>query len=438
MAPVTESPAEALVPSPGNPPEGYPASGFLQNRDFGKINKNEYNIDLSLQVLDTSTIDAFVKARERWMTVITGDIEDVNVTEALLNVTGMTGVVPETHVMIDACGNPLPELIDDVHFCALEATIDGAGWMDVQWPNAKYYYNIMAIVYPVLLRDDGKVISGNIIFDTCDATNMMNLGLWDDFILKAMGTVLGTMPLAINTKTALVNGTNYVGGYGNDIWSSWGCSGNPPLAYDVYRVPANPTESPTESPSSSPSLSSSPSVSQSPSTSHSPSVSPSQSPTESPAASPTASPTTASPTESPTESPTASPTASPTTASPTESPTESPTASTTASPTTASPTESPTESPTASPTSKWAEIRTTMRSPVWDDCLKNELLSRGKKDSGGMDEERCGGGPCFGGGWPDGGLGIDSPYQGSKLSKLSVALFHDLGYEVNYDGMYLL
>ena len=210
--PVTESPAEALVPSPGNPPEGYPASGFLQNRDFGKINKNEYNIDLSLQVLDTSTIDAFVKARERWMTVITGDIEDVNVTEALLNVTGMTGVVPETHVMIDACGNPLPELIDDVHFCALEATIDGAGWMDVQWPNAKYYYNIMAIVYPEWLRDDGKVISGNIIFDTCDATNMMNLGLWDDFILKAMGTVLGTMPLAINTNTALVNGTNYVGG----------------------------------------------------------------------------------------------------------------------------------------------------------------------------------------------------------------------------------
>jgi hypothetical protein len=344
---VTESPAEALVPSPGNPPEGYPASGFLQNRDFGKINKNEYNIDLSLQVLDTSTIDAFVKARERWMTVITGDIEDVNVTEALLNVTGMTGVVPETHVMIDACGNPLPALIDDVHFCALETTIDGAGWVDAYNIIGNHYYNIMAIVYPEWLRDDGKVISGSIIFDTCDATNMMNLGLWDDFILKAMGTVLGTMPLAINTNKALVNGTNYVGGYGNDIWSSWGCSGNPPLAYDVYRVPANSTVNWTP--------------------------------------------------------------------------------------------EVYYGSPEVPPTKDWtAPIRTTVRSPVWGDCLKNELLSRGKKDSGGIDGERCGDVPCSWANDMNGGLGIDSPYQGSKLSKLSVALFHDLGYEVNYDGMYLL
>ncbi len=176
-----------LVPSPGNPPEGYTAAGFLQNCDYGDIDRNKYNIDLSIQVLNPSTIEAFVKASKRWTKVITGDVPDSNVTEALLTVN-----LPD--IFVNVCGNQLPRVIDDVHICTVEGKIDGAGTTLF----GGFRYNIVAFVLPGIVQIDTKkdsyqkLVTGNIVFDSCDAARLIKMGIWEDFVLKDMGIVIGT------------------------------------------------------------------------------------------------------------------------------------------------------------------------------------------------------------------------------------------------------
>lgn len=222
-----------LVPSPGDPPQGYTADGFLQNCDFGKIDPKKYNIDLSLQVHNPATIGAFVKARERWMKVITGDVPDSNVTEALLQVNETEG-----SLLIDACANLLPSVIDDVHICALEASIDEGG----EDLCGNFRLNIIAFVYPGMFRKDGHktLVNGNIIFDTCDAPRLIKSGLWEDFVLKAMGTVIGGTELRYdlaNLTSGVKGEWDYIGKYGNQVWRDWGCSGKPPMKDILYSLP---------------------------------------------------------------------------------------------------------------------------------------------------------------------------------------------------------
>ena len=125
--------SKALVPSPG-----LLWYQYLQNKDFGTIDPTKYDIDLSLQVVNQATTDAFVRARNRWMKVITGDVLDINVGDIL---DSLPGEVVESDV--DFCDNPLPEVIDDVHICGTEVEIDGKG----------IFGNIIGYFSPGLSRD---------------------------------------------------------------------------------------------------------------------------------------------------------------------------------------------------------------------------------------------------------------------------------------------
>jgi hypothetical protein len=138
-------------------------------------------------VLNPATIEAFVKARKRWTKVITGDVPDSNVTEALLTVN-----LPD--IFVNACGNQLPRVIDDVHICAVEGKIDGAGMTRF----GGFRFNIVAFVLPGIVQIDTEkdsyrtLVTGNIVFDSCDAARLIKMGIWVDFVLKVMGTVIGT------------------------------------------------------------------------------------------------------------------------------------------------------------------------------------------------------------------------------------------------------
>ena len=112
-------------------------------------------------MLNLAIIEAFVKARKRWMKVITGDVPDSNVTEALLAVN-----LSATDILVNACGNHLPRVIDDVHICAVEGEIDGAG----RTLFGSFVHNIVAFVFPGIVQSDTEkdsyrtLVTGNIAF----------------------------------------------------------------------------------------------------------------------------------------------------------------------------------------------------------------------------------------------------------------------------------
>ncbi len=188
-------------------------------------------------MLNLATIEAFVKARKRWTKVITGDVPDSNVTEALLAVN-----LSATDILVNACGNQLPRVIDDVHICAVEGEIDGAGATLF----GSFVHNIVAFVLPGIVQSDTEkdsyrtLVTGNIVFDSCDAARLIKMGIWEDFVLKAMGTVIGTSILG---PANLANETTgeYIGKHGNEVWNDWGCSGKPPVKFSIFPAFENKT-----------------------------------------------------------------------------------------------------------------------------------------------------------------------------------------------------
>lgn len=196
------SKAAALVPSPG-------LYQYLQNEDYGIIDRKKFKIDLSLQVISPEVTDAFLLARNKYMTVITGDIEDVNVAAILKG-------DPE-YPRFNRCDNPLPEVIDDLYICGSESPIDGAGTSAG---------NIFATVYfPTLLP------TGNIVLDPYDLPTFIQNGLLNTMIMDYVGDII--LFLRLNEKLTDVIDVaefKYIGKYGNKVWQDdWKCLGTPPL-----------------------------------------------------------------------------------------------------------------------------------------------------------------------------------------------------------------
>lgn len=106
--------ASELVPSPDV--ECFDGYVCLQNKYYGKADKKKFNLDLSIEMDSTLNSDkyraAYSDAHCRWTNVITGDSNPA---------------VDSSLIPPDAwyCSNPLPPLIDDLHICAFDWTIDG-------------------------------------------------------------------------------------------------------------------------------------------------------------------------------------------------------------------------------------------------------------------------------------------------------------------------
>ena len=116
--PVTPRPEQSspintvnFVPAPSCPND---TNYCLRNSDFNSVDTSRYNIDMSLEVSTLSNTDAFIKARERWMQMIIGDLPPV---------ASSSISVPSSW----CSGNTYPRTIDDVHICGKDGPIDGAG-----------------------------------------------------------------------------------------------------------------------------------------------------------------------------------------------------------------------------------------------------------------------------------------------------------------------
>ena len=111
MSSVLMQPANKMSSKVGKGTKLVPFPGFLQNDNYGAIDHDRYNIDLAFGVANLATVDAFGRARDRWMKVITGDLPNVD-----------TSLVGTSTVLCHP-----PDVVDDLHVCILELDINVHG-----------------------------------------------------------------------------------------------------------------------------------------------------------------------------------------------------------------------------------------------------------------------------------------------------------------------
>ena len=214
-APTTAPPTtEAPVPAPTNaPPSGLVAApsciggGYtcLQNSDFGVVGPADWGMDLQLEVLDSNSVGAYVSARAKWRSVITGNLVSIS----------------SSGLMGDPCSNAYPAIIDDIHICGRDVPIDGAG-------------AVLGRAGPTYLRtSDGTSISGFMEFDVADVATLIASGSWEAVILHEMGHVIGIGTLW-DYNNLVDNNLNYLGPNAQNVWSNtWGCTSSaPPVETD--------------------------------------------------------------------------------------------------------------------------------------------------------------------------------------------------------------
>jgi hypothetical protein len=137
---------------------------IVKNEDIDGVG---YDIYLDLVSIPAADAVFFTNARERWQTIITGDL--VNVENA-------------TSLSVSS-GCRLPAVIDDVYICAAYKRIDGRG-------------GLVGIAGPTFLRPaDLLTITGEMQFDRSDIGDLKAGSTFNTVILHEMGHILGTSHL---------------------------------------------------------------------------------------------------------------------------------------------------------------------------------------------------------------------------------------------------
>ena len=158
-----------LIPSPGvctvSDPNNLGAIyTCLRNEDWGVEDDTKWNIDFSIETVDPTYADAYVKARQRWMKVIPGNLEKI---------IGRDEICRDFDIC-DPCSNNFPHVIDDLHICAQDIYIGEGG--------------VLGVGQPGLARDtDGTVYAGYMAFDSADIPMLIQNGIYDSLVEHEMG-----------------------------------------------------------------------------------------------------------------------------------------------------------------------------------------------------------------------------------------------------------
>lgn len=131
-----------------------------QNGSWGVNDQSKWKMDVVIESLPGGVPQAYNAAREKWMSLITGDLPAVS----------GSGITNQ-----DDCAMPYPATIDDLHICAVDKEIDGL-------------YGVLGSAGPTNKRvGAGTAVTGNMVFDIADIEWMVNDGIWEGVILHEMG-----------------------------------------------------------------------------------------------------------------------------------------------------------------------------------------------------------------------------------------------------------
>jgi hypothetical protein len=123
-----------------------------------------YNIYYDYEGVTSIDTNVFEDARERWRSVIVGDLTDIS-SQGLRTMNGCS----------------FPSVIDDLFICTVYGNIDGVG-------------GTLGQAGPTYWRtSNGLPVAGEMMFDTADINSLRSGGTLDTVILHEMGHILGTL-----------------------------------------------------------------------------------------------------------------------------------------------------------------------------------------------------------------------------------------------------
>lgn len=190
-----------------------PTFGFVGYIDCTEDGGDESKFDICLDVAQTETsgdidwIDDFVSAKQRWESIIVGDVPSAT-------------IPPLLGSLIPVCTS-LPSIIDDLYICVTNPSIDGPG-------------GILAGGGPTLRRSGTDIpISGAMLFDTADLARSRARGTFENIILHEMGHVFGIGVLFEENDLIDPITLDYrVDTFAGLEWQALGCSTQLPIEKD--------------------------------------------------------------------------------------------------------------------------------------------------------------------------------------------------------------
>jgi hypothetical protein len=191
----------------------HPGYTCLQTSNFGIVDEvnTEWKVDLSVQsqLPYADAMLAYQYAVEHWQSIIVGDKASVGTAD----------------FADDGCAASYPDVIDDMHICGRDATIDGLGGI-LGSANINY-----------VRSTDGTPIAGTMEFDKDDVAAMINDGTYYTVIVHEMGHILGLGSLWQQNNLVVSDGNGgfvYTGANAIDVWkNTWQCTTDfPPVETD--------------------------------------------------------------------------------------------------------------------------------------------------------------------------------------------------------------
>jgi hypothetical protein len=164
-------------------------------------------------------MDSFARAKQRWESIIIGNLPSIPKTSlGNLRSTICTG---------------FPSTVDDVYICGKESKIDGPGQILGSAYLTKIRQRGSGVTNPRTGQQYWTAVTGVMEFDTADIPLLITDGVFDPVILHEMGHVLGVGTLWTDNGLYTQGSGVYASGTRADAeWNSIGCSGPLPVELD--------------------------------------------------------------------------------------------------------------------------------------------------------------------------------------------------------------
>jgi hypothetical protein len=164
-----------------------------------------------------SWMESFAKAKQKWESIIVGDLPSFSSSDL------------DNDPQLRCTG--YPSTIDDVYLCGRETSIDGPG--GVLGSASPLYTRGSGVVNPRTGEEYRVTFTGRMEFDSDDIADLQSSGEFDEVVFHEMGHIIGAGSLWVDNGLYIDGSGEYASGtHADDEWKAIGCSGPLPVEQD--------------------------------------------------------------------------------------------------------------------------------------------------------------------------------------------------------------